>query len=158
MQMDDETFSQELSSSFEYTLGKVLQVDQRISFPLRQRHAENYIKPGIVLVGDAAHTIHPLAGQGVNLGFLDAATLVEEVERGLSRGLPIGSLSVLRRYQRRRKASNLGMMAVMEGFKRLFARKELPLRWLRNTGMSAVNTLPLLKNRIMRSAMGIDQI
>lgn len=155
MAMDNDAFQQALGQAFEYRLGDVVGVDKRFCFPLRQRHATDYIHPGIVLIGDAAHTIHPLAGQGANLGLLDAMTLTEEIERGLSRGLDAGDGSILRRYQRRRKASNLSMMLAMEGFKRLFAKENLPLRWLRNTGMSQLNAMPLIKHRIMRSAMGV---
>ena len=113
------------------------------------------MQPGVALVADAAHTIHPLAGQGINLGLADVEVLVDEVQRALRLGLEPGSLDVLRRYQRRRKGDNLAMMAAMDGFKRLFGHRAPPLRWLRNAGLRGVASLPALKRRIMREAMGI---
>jgi 2-octaprenylphenol hydroxylase len=110
--------------------------------PLRQRHAIDYVLPGAALVGDAAHTIHPLAGQGINLGLADVEVLAEELARSLDRGLDPGRLDVLRRYQRRRKGDNLAMMAAMDGFKRLFEQDAPPLRWLRNSGMRGVARCP----------------
>lgn len=156
MALDDAAFASALAQAFESRLGSVEALGQRFSFPLRQRHAVDYIKPGIALVGDAAHSIHPLAGQGINLGFKDAAVLQEEIRRAVDRGLPLGSEAMLGRYQRRRKGDNLTMMAVMEGFKRLFAQKSLPVRWLRNTGMRWVNDAGPLKRQLIRRAMGLS--
>ena len=157
MEMDDAGFAIQLQAGIENKLGKIEHLDTRYSFPLRQRHAVDYVQPGIALIGDAAHTIHPLAGQGVNLGFLDAQALAEEVQRTHSKHLPIGDLRFLRRYQRRRIGHNLGMMWVMEGFKRLFADQPLPLRWLRNVGMSGIDRSAVIKHQLMRSAMGMEQ-
>jgi 2-octaprenylphenol hydroxylase len=155
MELGDDEFERELALAFEHRLGDLLAVSPRSGFPLRQRHAIDYVQPGIALVGDAAHTIHPLAGQGINLGLQDVAVLAEEVTLGLQRGASPGALDVLQRYQRRRKGENLLMMAAMDGFKRLFGPQPLPLRWLRNTGMNVVGrTLPL-KQRLMRHALGI---
>jgi 2-octaprenylphenol hydroxylase len=108
----------------------------------------------VVLLGDAAHSIHPLAGQGANLGLLDVQVLAEELMRAIKTGRPLNAPMVLRRYQRRRKPHNLAMMAMMEGFKRLYADQPLAVRWLRNQGMRAVDQWPLLKNRLIREAMG----
>ena len=155
MQMDDQHFSAALGRAFEHTLGDITSVSRRLSFPLRQRHAVDYVKPGLALVGDAAHTIHPLAGQGVNLGLMDVKVLSEELLRARRRQLDIGSQLVLGRYQRRRKAANLGMMAGMEGFKRLFERPSLPVRWARNTGMRWLDKALPLKHQVMRRAMGL---
>lgn len=154
MALDEASFCAELTLSFEYKLGKVLSCDPRFSFPLRQRHAKRYWQPGLVLAGDAAHTIHPLAGQGVNLGLLDAATLVEELTAAWQRKQPLGIEQTLGKYQRRRMPDNLKMMALMEGFKRLYGPVPLPLRWLRNTGMSLVNNTPLVKKQLLRQALG----
>ena len=156
MALEAESFRKELEAAIERELGEVLAVSPRFAFPLRQRHAKDYIADGLALVGDAAHTIHPLAGQGANLGYGDVRALLEELERARELGLAPDDASVLARYQRRRKGENLAMMAAMEGFKQLFARDELPVRWLRNTGMRWLNQLAPLKNRIAAEAMGID--
>jgi len=156
MALETESFRKELEAAIERELGEVLAVSRRFAFPLRQRHAKDYIADGLALVGDAAHTIHPLAGQGANLGYGDVRALLEELERARELGLAPDDASVLARYQRRRKGENLTMMAAMEGFKQLFARDELPVRWLRNTGMRWLNQLAPLKNRIAAEAMGIE--
>jgi 2-polyprenylphenol 6-hydroxylase len=155
MAFDDNAFAQALGCAFEYRLGNITAVDKRFSFPLHQRHAEAYVQPGLALVGDAAHTIHPLAGQGVNLGLMDAAVLTEELMRAAKRQLEIGELSVLQRYQRRRRGGNALIMGAMSGFKRLFGETALPVRWLRNTGMNWLNKNAPIKNRVAANAMGL---
>ena len=116
----------------------------------------NYSESRIVLVGDAAHSIHPLAGQGVNLGLLDAEALSKEIKRGLSAGREVSDPVIMNRYQRARKVENLGMMALMEGFKRVFEADTLAVRWLRNFGMSSINDLRSVKKFLARRAMGLD--
>lgn len=155
MALSDQAFAGELGKAFEYKLGKVEEVAQRFSFPLRLRHAQSYVAESIALVGDAAHTIHPLAGQGVNLGFLDSAVFAEEVRRALLRGVPLTDPSLLSRYQRRRIADNLVMMNLMTGFKQLFAQRSPALRWARNTGMNLMNQLGPVKNHVAARAMGL---
>ena len=153
--LSDEDFCAELGRSFEHRLGEIRAVSPRFAFPLRQRHAIDYVQPGIALVGDAAHTIHPLAGQGINLGLQDVAALSEELARAAGRGSIVGAVEVLARYQRRRKGENMLMMTAMDGFKRLFEERRLPLRWLRNTGMRLVGRAGPLKQQLMRHAMGV---
>ena len=153
--LEEVAFCAELQRAIEGRLGRVVASSPRFAFPLRQRHAVDYVKPGIALVGDAAHTIHPLAGQGINLGLQDVAVLAQEVLAGHARGISPGQLELLRRYQRRRKGENLLMMAAMDGFKRLFEQQALPLRWLRNAGMRGVNQMGPLKQQLMRHAMGL---
>jgi 2-octaprenylphenol hydroxylase len=123
---------------------------------LRQRHAKRYVEPGLALIGDAAHTIHPLAGQGVNLGFLDAAVLAEVLMHALERGESLADIRVLSRYERRRMPHNLAMMAAMEGFERLFQADPLPLRWLRNSGLNLVDGLNEGKALLVRQALGLS--
>lgn len=156
MALDDAAFCQQLSAAFEQRLGNVIATDKRFCFPLTQNHAVDYVLPGVALIGDAAHTIHPLAGQGINLGFLDAAVLAEEILHAHEKGLSLGDFSVLRRYQRRRKADNLLMMSVMEGFKRLFGTSIPPLQVARNLGMAFFNRHTLVKQQILQRAMGLD--
>jgi 2-octaprenylphenol hydroxylase len=155
MELKDDAFRAELELAIGRELGKVDSVSRRFSFPLRQRHAKDYIARGFALIGDAAHTIHPLAGQGANLGYGDVRVLLAELARAKELGLNPGHNLVLARYQRRRKGENLAMMTAMEGFKQLFARDELPVRWLRNAGMRWLNDLGPVKNRIAAKAMGL---
>ena len=106
-------------------------------------------------MGDAAHTIHPLAGQGVNLGFADVKALVDTLCAEAKRGNDLGSLMCLNKYQRLRKPENLVTMAAMEGFKRLFAADNLAVRLLRNMGLSQVDKLKPVKNEIIKQVMGL---
>jgi 2-octaprenylphenol hydroxylase len=153
--LDDTAFCGALTQAFEGRLGDVLASSPRYAFPLRQRHAVDYVQSGVALVADAAHTIHPLAGQGINLGLQDVAVLAEEILGGRQRGAAPGQIELLRRYQRRRKGENLLMMTAMEGFKRLFEQQSLPVRWLRNAGMRGVGQLGPLKQQLIRRAMGL---
>ena len=128
-------------------------VAERAVFPLRQCHAIDYVRDGCALVGDAAHSIHPLAGQGINLGLKDARVLSEEVCAAWRDGLPLGQLAALRRYQRRRKTDNLLMMSAMEGFKRGFGSRNPAIRVARNMGLSWVDGAKPLKNWLAREAL-----
>ncbi|UXZ99347.1 2-octaprenyl-3-methyl-6-methoxy-1,4-benzoquinol hydroxylase [Pseudomonas phytophila] len=154
--LDDDAFCRELEQTFEGRLGPVLAVDPRVCVPLRQRHAKRYVAEGLALIGDAAHTIHPLAGQGVNLGFLDAAVLAEVLLHANERGERLADVRVLSRFERRRMPHNLALMAAMEGFERLFQADQLPLRWLRNTGLKMVNQMPEAKATFVRQALGLS--
>lgn len=156
MALPDEAFRQALATAIEQQLGPVLAVSQRHAFPLRQCHAKDYFRPGLALVGDSAHAIHPLAGQGANLGYSDVRVLLEELARARDAGLAPEDHLTLARYQRRRKGENLAMMTAMEGFKTLFAQEALPLRWLRNTGMRWLDGAAPLKNRLAAQAMGLE--
>lgn len=156
MALDDAGFCKALERAFEGRLGEILHADRRLCVPLRQRHAKRYVDEGLALIGDAAHTIHPLAGQGVNLGLLDAAVLAEELERAGSRGERLADERVLSRYERRRMPHNLALMAAMEGFERLFQAEPLALRWLRNTGLRWVDQMPQAKAMFVRQALGLS--
>lgn len=156
MALPDEAFCAELERAFEGRLGQVLAADPRVCVPLRQRHAKRYVAEGLALIGDAAHTIHPLAGQGVNLGFLDAAVLAEELQHACERGERLADVRVLSRFERRRMPHNLALMAAMEGFERLFQADPLPLRWLRNSGLKWVEQMPEAKALFVRQALGLS--
>ena len=155
--LEDDDFCAALGDASEHCLGNIRATSPRADFPLRQRHAINYVESGVALVADAAHTIHPLAGQGINLGLADVDALAGVVLKARQRGLSPGALSVLQRYQRRRKGSNLAMMAAMDGFRLLFGARQLPVRWLRNAGLRQADALPVLKKRLMRHAMGLAE-
>jgi 2-octaprenylphenol hydroxylase len=153
--LDDKAFAERLERSFEARLGRIESATPRHAFPLRQHHASDYVQAGIALVGDAAHTIHPLAGQGVNLGFADVMALAETIQAAAARGEDFASLQVLSRYQRSRQSHNLGMMVVMEGFKRTFGSDNLAVRWLRNAGLRTADQSTFLKQGLMKRAMGL---
>ncbi len=156
MALDEPAFNKALQQAFEGRLGDVLHTDPRVCVPLRQRHAKRYVDEGLALIGDAAHTIHPLAGQGVNLGFLDAAVLAEVLIGACERGERLADVKVLGRYERRRMPHNLALMAAMEGFERLFQANPLPLRWLRNSGLKLVEQMPEAKAVFVRQALGLS--
>lgn len=154
LDLTDEELCERLSGASEQVLGNVVAVDKRFSFPLTQQHALRYVRPHLALIGDAAHTIHPLAGQGVNLGFADARTLATALDDCRFSGASPGDLSVLKDYQRRRQPFNLVMTAVMEGFKRLYEPGGPAINWIRNTGMKFVGGNETLKTMVMRVASG----
>jgi len=154
LDMDDSAFHVALEEAFENRLGHISESAKRIAFPLLQRHATAYVKPGLALIGDAAHTIHPLAGQGVNLGLADAECLHRVISQARQKGEDFSSEQVLSRYQRQRKGQNLGMMALMEVFKRSFASDDLGMRWLRNLGLDLVDKTSPIKHQLMKKAMG----
>ena len=155
MALDDKAFCRELSRASEYCLGEVLNIEKRFLIPLRQSHATDYVMPRVALIGDAAHSIHPLAGQGANLGFSDAQVLATEIAKAHARDLDLGDIVVLKRYQRLRKPENLATMVAMEGFKRLFGAQNSTLRLVRNYGLSAINGLSAIKSKLIKQAMGL---
>lgn len=155
MALDDDAFCTELERAFEGRMGQVLSADARLRVPLRQRHAKRYVAQGLALIGDAAHTIHPLAGQGVNLGFLDAAVLAHVLLHAVERGEQLADVRVLSRFERRRMPHNLALMGAMEGFQRLFQAGSLTARLLRNSGLKWINQMPEAKAMFVRQALGL---
>ena len=151
-----EALKDELLSAFPNCLGQVNKVLGVASFPLKRQHAQNYVKQGVVLVGDAAHMINPLAGQGVNIGLLDAAALGEVLVDAAKKGLALGDLSVLKRYEQLRRNENLKMMTVMDVFYQVFSNEILPIKLIRNLGLGLAERLLPAKNKVMRSAMGLE--
>lgn len=154
-QLSESDFCMALTGAFEGRLGDVIASDKRHVIPLRQRHAKRYVQNGLVLVGDAAHTIHPLAGQGVNLGLLDVSALVDTLQQAHQQGCDIASIGVLEKYQSQRRNDNLRMMALMESFSRLFGNQHPMLSLLRNTGMNWVQKLNPIKQHLAQQAMGV---
>jgi 2-octaprenylphenol hydroxylase len=155
MELDDGAFCHALSEASEGVLGAIQAVGPRGVFPLRLGHAETYIREGLALVGDAAHAIHPLAGQGVNLGLLDAASLAEVLIEARKVGRRLGSMATLRRYERSRKGANMGMLGAMDFFKRFFSNEVLSLRLMRNLGLTLADRSGPMKNLMIRRAMGL---
>lgn len=155
LQLDDDAFCLELSEAFGEILGKVESCTARAAFPLRWQQARSYVAPRIALIGDAAHVIHPLAGQGANLGFLGAAVLAEEIARAHQADRDIGGIGALRRYQRRRRGDNLLMQSTMDTFHYVFGNSSPWLSLSRSFGLNAVNHIPPLKTFFMQRAMGL---
>ncbi len=155
--LDDAGFAHALGEAFSHRLGPVLWSGPRAAFPLRLQHAQHYVQPRVALVGDAAHVVHPLAGQGVNLGLLDAAALAELLIERHGAGQDIGAIAGLRRYERARKGDNLLMQAAMDGFKRLFGSPLAPVVFARNAGLLATNALGPLKHLFARRALGFGR-
>lgn len=153
--MSDSDFLRELHLQFGDDLGAMLSCEARAAYPLRLSHATSYIAQRLALVGDAAHTIHPLAGQGVNLGLADAATLAEILLSARRRGADIGHPMLLRRYERNRKGANWEMQLAMDAFKRSFGSADPVIRLVRNAGLTLTDRLPLVKGMLVRRAMGI---
>ncbi|MEY4767635.1 MAG: 2-octaprenyl-3-methyl-6-methoxy,4-benzoquinol hydroxylase [Pseudomonadota bacterium] len=146
----------ELLAAFPAELGELEQILGTASFPLRRQHAQRYVKAGVALIGDAAHTINPLAGQGVNIGLLDAAALAEILIEANQRKQNIAELTVLNRYEKCRRAENLKMMTLMDIFYQVFSRDQFVLHWLRNTGLEIADNISPFKHKAMKIAMGLE--
>jgi len=156
MGLDRDAFHAELTEAFARRLGRIVESGERESWPLRRMHAERYVLPRVALIGDAAHAIHPLAGQGVNLGLLDAAALTEVIVTAVQHDRDPGALRVLRRYERWRRGENLLMMSAMDAINRTFSNAQSPLGRLRNLGLSLANRSGTLRQLFMRHAMGLS--
>jgi len=156
LELDDIVFSKELLKIFPY-FGNLQTFGKRWVYPLSAMVAKQTVDHRLAIVGDAAHTIHPVAGQGVNLGWRDAKTLADVLNNAQKLGLDIGSKSVLQDYHRRRRLDTLSILAMSDGMVRLFSNESSILFCLRTTGLGVVNQISPLKRRLMRHAMGILQ-
>jgi len=155
MALDDEAFKLALAEAGEFVLGEITSVSQRFLFPLTHGHASEYVKSGLALIGDAAHNIHPLAGQGANLGIADAFALAEVIVAARKAKRQWAALHTLSKYQRQRKGANQLMEMSMTGFKHLFGNNNALLSEIRNAGLSLVDHLPALKYRVIKQALGV---
>ena len=152
--LDDATFTREVARRLGPHLGAIRLVGRRWMYPLSALHAHRYTDTRLALVGDAAHGIHPIAGQGLNLGFRDVIALSDLVLAALARNEDPGSPTLLAAYQRRRRPDNLAMLAATDALDRLFSTDNPFLRAARDLGISGVHRLPRLKRAFMRAAMG----
>src|SRR5437870_1866303 len=153
--LPEAAFAEELRARFGDFLGEIEPVGPRWSYPLALMQAERYVARRLALVGEAAHVIHPIAGQGLNIGIRDIAALAELIVDARRLGLDIGDPSGLENYQRWRRADALLLAAVTDGLNRLFSNTIAPVRLVRDVGLAMVNRLPPLKRLLMRHAMGV---
>lgn len=152
---DDGEFSARVTEASAAVLGRLEPAGPRASFPLRLLHARQYAAQRVALIGDAAHTVHPLAGQGINLAFLDAAALVDVVGEAVEAGDDPGEPAVLRRYERWRKAEAVPAIALLDGIKRLFSGGNPLQSRVRRGALELTQSLPPLKRVLMQRALGI---
>jgi 2-octaprenyl-6-methoxyphenol hydroxylase len=155
MNLSDPAFAMELAARFGGFLGAIEPVGPRWAYPLALLLATSYVAPRLALVGEAAHVIHPIAGQGLNLGIRDVAVLAELVIDARRLGLDIGDDTVLRRYQQWRRFDAFALATVTDGLNRLFSHSFPPVRLVRDIGLATVQRLPPLKRLLMQDAMGI---
>ena len=149
--LSSQDFAKRLSSGVEYRFGLFEVLSKIQAFPLVERSAKEYVKENLALIGDAAHNIHPLAGQGVNLGFADAHELSQQL---IQSHKPMGEYSVLRAYARARRLDNELMAKTMTGLNWIYKENNEPLRWLRGFGMNLINETPELKSFFQAHALG----
>ncbi len=155
MDMEPEQFNKTLTAAFDGQLGLCEVEGVRQVHPLKMRYARDFLRERIALVGDAAHTIHPLAGQGVNLGLLDAASLAQEIELLWENGEDIGLRRNLRPFERWRKAEAVKMITAMQGFKELFSGDHPFKKLVRGVGLSLSHSVPFVKHELIQRALGL---
>lgn len=153
--MDDAGYGREIQRRLGDHLGRVRPIGRRWSYPLSAMHAERFVAERLALVGDAAHGVHPIAGQGLNLGFRDVAALADLVIDAVARGEDPGGAALLARYQAMRRPDSLLMLGGMHALERLFGNDVAPVRLVRRLGIAAVDRMPGLKRAFARKAMGL---
>jgi 2-octaprenyl-3-methyl-6-methoxy-1,4-benzoquinol hydroxylase/2-octaprenylphenol hydroxylase len=153
--LDDSAFCAELGAAFDYRLGIVRSTTARAGFALRLKLAERYLAPRFALVGDAAHVVHPLAGQGVNLGLRDAAELAAVLVAARDTKRDFGTAPVLRRYERRRRSDNALSAHAFDAIQRVFSSEAVPLAALRGAALTVVDRIGPLKRIFAAHAAGL---
>jgi 2-octaprenyl-6-methoxyphenol hydroxylase len=154
LKLADRPFTHELAKRFGDFLGQIQIISQRWTYPLGFQHAERYVAHRFALVGDSAHGIHPIAGQGLNMGLRDVAALAEVLVEGARLGLDLGDATLLERYQRWRRPDNTLMSVATDGINHLFSNEVAPVRLARRMGLGAVQRLSPLKTAFMQQARG----
>ncbi len=152
----DDDLAEMLSDATDWVLGRLVPEGPRGSFPLRAQHASRYVLPGLALIGDAAHAVHPLAGQGANLGLADAAKLVGVVDEAIGNDEHPGDLPVLRRYERARKGANQTMLYFIDSLNRLFSSESDSVAKLRGSGLRLFNLSGPIRDHAVQVALGLN--
>lgn len=155
-ELDDKAFCQRLTEATEGVLGRIEHMGQRASFPLRLMHAQEYVRPRVALVGDAAHVVHPMVGQGINLGLMDASSLVEILIMARDRQVDPGNLTYLKRYQRSRMADNMLMLGAADLCKRAYGSQNPLLNGLRRLALPSASRLTAVRRLMIRQASGLS--
>jgi 2-octaprenylphenol hydroxylase len=155
LEVSDDELGSLLTDASDGVLGKLTVAGPKGAFPLQAQHADDYVRQGVALIGDAAHAIHPLAGQGANLGLQDAAELAELIAASLENGLYPGDRPVLRQYERARKGANLTMLHFMTGLNSLFATDSTLMGEIRLAGMRLFNRSGPIRERAVKVALGV---
>lgn len=155
-ELDHDAFCERLTEASAGVLGRIERMDTRASFPLQLLHAREYCRPRVALAGDAAHVVHPMAGQGVNLGLLDVAEMVAALEAGRAASRDAGDMTYLRRYQRARMAENLMMLGATDALKRVYGSNNPLLRSLRKQAIGAASSLAPIRQLMIHHAVGLS--
>ena len=155
--LSDDDLADELTANSDAVLGRLTPCGPRGAFPLRAQHSKEYVRQGLALIGDAAHSVHPLAGQGANLGISDAACLAELIDEAIANGEHIGDYRVLRRYERARKGANQTMLRFIDGINRLFGATSPAVSTLRSSGMRMFNRAGPLRDHAVKVALGLTE-
>ena len=156
LKLSNDEFNKTLTAAFDCTLGMCELVSDKQSYPLKMRYSRQWVGNRVAIIGDAAHTIHPLAGQGANLGISDAAALAEQIIKLVEQNKDFGLAKNLRPFERWRKTETVKMVAAMEGFKRLFAGNQPIKKLIRDTGLRLADHSSLTKQKIIQHAMGLE--
>lgn len=156
LELDDQAFLQAFQKKFGWRVGRFLRVGKRLSYPLTHKRCTDSVKSRVVIIGNAAHTLHPIAGQGFNLGLRDVIALANTVIHALAEKQDLGSLDVLKHYAQQRHKDQQNVAIATDTLTRIFTNPLPPVRFMRNLGMLVLDNLPPAKNRVTQAAMGLN--